>query len=215
MDVRRRALEALGFSSSEVVSQMITDAYHSNDFLWVASALFAMARSADDSWKSSVLESIDHPNDLVRLEAVRAAGELSVAEARNTLVGYLGDPDQDIRLATIWSLSQIGGKNIPELLARQLKKTRDREEIAFIEEALDNLAFNSDLEGSMGLFYIPEVEEDETRSDAENWAEDTDSFDEISEVDDELDDIDPLDLWSIESLIDDEYNIDDDEDSGD
>ncbi len=215
VDVRRRGLEALGYSSSESVSQMIAEAFHSDDYLWVASSLFAMGRSADDQWQTNILASIDHPNDRVRLEAVRAAGELSMVDARSTLINYLDDPDQDIRLASIWSLSQIGGKNVPELLARQLKNSTDNEELTFIEQALDNLAFNSDVEGGMGLFFVPELDGVEAEPEAESWNAGNEPNDEIDEEDDDFDDLDQLDRWSIESLIDEEYNIDDDEDSGD
>jgi HEAT repeat protein len=168
-DVRQRALESLGFSSNPEVSQLITTAYETLDPPRIASALLAMGRSADDQWKEHILTSLDHDNDLVRVEAIRAAGELSLPEARATIAGFLDDFDQEIRMASIWALSQIGGKQVPKLLARQLKSTRDDEEASFIEEALDNLAFNADVEGGIGMFYVPDLDEIENQPEAAGW----------------------------------------------
>ncbi|MCJ7661084.1 MAG: HEAT repeat domain-containing protein, partial [Anaerolineales bacterium] len=58
--VRRRALEALGYSSRDEVTPLIRSAYTSKDTLWLESALYAMGRSADNQWDSSVLKMIDH-----------------------------------------------------------------------------------------------------------------------------------------------------------
>ena len=45
MLVRRRALEALGFSSREEVPALIETAFHHSEYDWVVSAIFAMGRS--------------------------------------------------------------------------------------------------------------------------------------------------------------------------
>jgi HEAT repeat protein len=58
--VRRRALEALGYSSREELPALIEAAYYSDSNEWLASALFAMGRSANRAWNSSVVAKLDH-----------------------------------------------------------------------------------------------------------------------------------------------------------
>ncbi|WP_299024237.1 HEAT repeat domain-containing protein [uncultured Thermanaerothrix sp.] len=151
--VQRRALEALGFSSRQEVPSLILRAYTSDDPAWVASALFAMGRSADPAWGQHVVRMLDHPDFDVQLEAVRAAGELEIEEAREPLLNMLeeGIEDEEVRMAAIWSLSQIGGEGVQQALERLLAETEDDDEATFIEDALDNLSFN---EGVMpfGMF---------------------------------------------------------------
>jgi hypothetical protein len=49
--------------------------------------------------------------------------------------------------AIIWSLSQIGGEDVRTYLENLLDQLEeDEEQIAFLEEALDNLAFTEDLD---------------------------------------------------------------------
>jgi hypothetical protein len=220
VEIRRQALESLGFSSREEVNELILSALDTKDPAWIASALVATGRSADDSWDKIVLANLEHKNDFVRLEAVRAAGELSLVQARNQLIKSLDDTDEDVRLASIWSLSQIGGQGISELLAQQLNLAQDENETGFIEQALDNLAFNSDIEGGFGMFYVPKVEgiteEDLVlwdESDSENdFNEDIDDYD-LDHDDD--DDDDWQDQHDLEDLIDEDLYLDETQDPGD
>jgi len=157
--VQRRALEALGFSSREEVPALILRAFMSNDPAWVASALFAMGRSADPAWGQHVLRMLDHPDGDVQLEAVRAAGELEVEEAREPLLEMLaeGIEDEEVRMAAIWALSQIGGEGVRQALEKMLDESEDDDEVSFIEQALDNLAFNEgNLPFGMFEFEIPD-----------------------------------------------------------
>ena len=47
--------------------------------------------------------------------------------------------DPELRYATIWSLSQIGGEQVRETLEELLEETEDEEEAEWLENALDNL----------------------------------------------------------------------------
>jgi HEAT repeat protein len=213
--VRLRALEALGYSGRDEVASLINEAYASDDAQWIASALLAMGRSADEQWNEHVLQNITHANDLIRLEAVRAAGELDLSTAKKHLINNLSDEQDEIRLASIWSLSQIGGEGIAERLAQQLKRAQGEDEISFIEQALENLAFNLDLEAGFGMFYVP-GESDEGDAVAspgmeiENLVEDEDFEDEDYADEDPYfdDEDDDRDLWAIEDLIDDDDDMD-------
>lgn len=153
--VRRKALEALGFSSRPEVVGLIEHAFTSDDDDWVASALFAMGRSADKRWAGDVLSMLDHENASIRLEAARAAGELELKKASARLIEMLEDADADVRAAAIWSLSQIGGEGVAEVLEDLLEENEDGEEAALLESALDNLAFSEGLE-AFDLFRFDE-----------------------------------------------------------
>jgi HEAT repeat protein len=146
--VRRTALESLGYSSRPEVTTLIESAFHREDPAWQASSLVAMGRSADDRWDEEVIRSLVHVNDRIRKAAVQAAGELSLQSARPILLKMLGEEEDDSVLSSvIWSLSQIGGEDVRTYLENLLDVIEDDDEqIAFLEEALDNLAFTEDLD---------------------------------------------------------------------
>jgi HEAT repeat protein len=161
--VRRKALEALGFSSRQEVSQHIRSAYNSGKLPWVASAVFAMGRSADDRWKKLVMQSLGNPEDEVRVEAIRAVGELEIHDARQNLLVMLVDPDNEdwpIQSTIIWSLSLIGGDNVKEALQALADQVQDDEEEEFIEGALENLTLTEGFK-SFEMFKFDLKEDDE------------------------------------------------------
>ena len=127
-----------------------------------------MGRSADERWTDTVTRSLVSENDNIRRAAVQAAGELSLRSTRPLLLRMLNEEeDSTVLSALIWSLSQIGGEDVRtylETLLDQLEE--DDEQVAFLEEALDNLAFTEDLERFDLLSFDPdeelvELEEDE------------------------------------------------------
>ena len=161
--VRRSALEALGFSSRKEVVSLIENAYASDNMDWVITALFAMGRSANSRWKPQVLKMITDPRPGVRAEAASVIGELEIASARRILLDLLEDPDFDVRMATIWALSQVGGKGVREALENLLETTDDDEEVTQIENALDNLDFTEEMH-DLAILDIPE-DDDESSDD--------------------------------------------------
>ncbi|MBN2118684.1 MAG: HEAT repeat domain-containing protein [Anaerolineales bacterium] len=147
--VRRAALESLGYSGRPEVVTLIESAFHRQDPNWQTSALVAMGRSADERWDDEVTRSLVHVDDRIRKAAVQAAGELSLQSARPILLKMLGEEEDALILsAVIWSLSQIGGEDVRTYLENILDQLEDGDDdqIAFLEEALDNLAFTEDLE---------------------------------------------------------------------
>jgi hypothetical protein len=50
--------------------------------------------------------------------------------------------DDELRMAVVWSLSQIGGEDVRETLENMLEECEDDEEAGVIEEAIDNLLSN-------------------------------------------------------------------------
>jgi len=172
--VRRRALEALGYASHPEVPGFIQHAYETNQEEWLQSALFAMGRSYDQRWRKDVIRMFDHPDAVIRYEAVRAAGELELEEVRDLLFDMLeeGIGDDDIYFAVIWSLSKIGGQGVRQAIETSLEDSEDEEEIQLLEEALENLDFTE----QVNTFDMMTIEEedpdewlDEDEEDNDNW----------------------------------------------
>jgi HEAT repeat protein len=164
--VRRRALEALGYSSRPEVPSLIQSGYDSGDTEWLSSTLFAMGRSADPRWEAPVLQMLHHPDSRVQVEAVRAAGQLELASARMPLLDLLDEEmreelDDDVFIAAIWSVSQIGGETIRETLERLLESTEDDDEADYIDRAIENLSFTEDF----GIFEMFDFDADHDAED--------------------------------------------------
>lgn len=159
--VRRRALEALGFSSRSEVPVLIESSFKRQNPEWKASAVFAMGRSSDKRWAEHVLRMIVSEDHRIRLAAVQASGELELAQARRLLLNLLEEEfDDAVAGAAIWSLSQIGGEDVRLYLQTLLDNVEDDDQAAFLEEALDNLTFTEDM-ASFDLMAIDADEPDE------------------------------------------------------
>jgi HEAT repeat protein len=146
-ELRRRALEALGYSSRFEVPVLIESAFRRQDPYWVASALVAMGRSSDERWEEHVVSMLLHDDSRIRLPAAETAGELSIQAAGPILLKMLEDEeDEAVTTAALWSMSQIGGEEIRIYLQSLLDKAEDDAQIEFLEDALDNLSFTEDQE---------------------------------------------------------------------
>jgi len=107
--VRRRALEALAYSSQEYVQDLILEAYQDDEDGLRMSAVFAMGRSADLRWANTVLEELSSLDSGMCFEAARASGELELADAVPELIGLLQEDDVELRDSAVWALGRIGG----------------------------------------------------------------------------------------------------------
>lgn len=157
--VQRRSLESLGYSSRPEVTVLIESAIKRQDPDWKGSALFAMGRSGDEQWQGHVLQMIPSIYDNMRLAAVGAAGELKLNAALPLLFKLLEEEDDDaVAGAALWALSQIGGEDARIYLENLLDLAEEEEQITFLEEALDNLAFTDD----MGRFDLLALDTDDS-----------------------------------------------------
>jgi HEAT repeat protein len=158
-EIRRRALEAVSYSSREEVKEFILEAYQSDLEEWIASAVFAMGRSLDIEYGEMVYDRLGHTSPKVRLEAVRACGELALEDAVPTIIDLLGDLP-DIREAAIWALSQIGGEDAGPAIQDLMDDQVSDEEADLIQQALERLDFLED--GlDMAMFDLPYQDDDE------------------------------------------------------
>ena len=158
--VRRRALEALGYSRRDEISPLVEAAYYSGDDEWLVSALFAMGRSANEGWGPLVIVMLENDSPEIRCEAARTAGELEISNAVPRLVELLDDYDDEVRSSAIWSLSQTGGEGVKDVLELMWDETEDVEEVESIESALDNLAFTQGLQTFSRLDFPDDKESD-------------------------------------------------------
>lgn len=150
-ELARKAMEALSFSERKEVVALIETAYFSGNREWVASALYSMGRSANKRWQPQVMAELGSADVDIREQAARAAGELNIRESLEPLLDLMEDPDEHVRNAAIWSLSQLGGEGVRDALEYAYGEARDEEEEEFLENALDNLAFTEEVE-LFGLF---------------------------------------------------------------
>ncbi len=144
LEVRRRALEALAFSSRQEVEPLIRAAYAAPDEKLRLSAVFAMGRSAHEQWEPRVLAELESVSPAMRFEASRAAGELELEAAVPALARMGEDGDRQVREAALWSLSQVGGEAARKALQRLLRRAEDDEK-DFIRDALENLDFTDEM----------------------------------------------------------------------
>jgi HEAT repeat protein len=172
-EVRMRALESLGYTSNKEVIPLIEAAYQNGNAEWLAAALFAMGRSANPDWESKVLPLLDDKRPAICSEAAIAAGGLESKAAVRRLLDLLDDSDSQVRLASIWALSEIGGAGVRSALTNMLENTEDEEEVQLLEDALDNLSFT---EGSGG-FELLDVSEGDDEDDEDVLAYEDDELD--------------------------------------
>jgi HEAT repeat protein len=122
IEVRRRAVESVAFINDDAVRQIIDRAYGDEHAEMRISAVSAMARSADPFWAETVQAELYSDLPVMRLEAVRACGEISLSSAIPTLVRMIAnDRDGDVQIMAVWALGQIGGNRARRVLEQLLE----------------------------------------------------------------------------------------------
>jgi hypothetical protein len=176
LEIQRRALEAVSYSSRDEVKVHILSAYENEQDDWIASALFAMGRSYDHEYSELVLDRLQHTSPKVRLEAVRACGELVLDDAVPVIMDLLNDLP-DIRETAIWALSQIGGEEAGPAIHELLEDEVSSEEEELIQQALERLDFLED-GVNLSMFDLP-YGDDELITDDYDYQQDgyDDNFD--------------------------------------
>ena len=140
-EVRDLCLRSLGFSSRPEVPNLIEEAFASVGESRIAATLCAMARSANEAWGENVMAHLHDGSLTIRLEAIRAAGEIGLSEGVPELVELLEDEDEPVRRASMWSLSQIGGMKASEVLNSLAETELNEDEQETLQDAIDNLVF--------------------------------------------------------------------------
>lgn len=164
LEVRRRAVESVGYASDPRVTAILENAHAHPDEAMRASALRGMGRSADPSFAPIIVEELRSTSPLLRVEAARAAGALELKKAVPALIELLEDVDDEVRGCAIDALGEIGGGPACEALEKMMPLAVG-EEWDRIDTALENAEFQESLSD------LPLLDLDET-DDEEDGAED-------------------------------------------
>jgi len=159
LEVRRRALESIGYSCTPETIEALDIAYYEGDEALRLSAIVAMGRSCDRRWQDLILAELESSSPAMRYEAALAAGELMLRPAVPILARLMHDHDLQVRDATIWALGQIGGAQSKRLLMEAFEGA-DEDTRAVLEEALAEHALS---EGRIEfpLYAIEDKDEDD------------------------------------------------------
>ncbi len=126
MEVRARALEAIGASCQPWVSDVIEEAYEGVEVRMKVSALHAMGRSCEPRWLPVLVDELANDDAEIRYEAATALGSLADRTAVGHLAPVLDDPDPEVKEAAIAALGQIGGSEAKTLLRPLLRDSSPR-----------------------------------------------------------------------------------------
>jgi HEAT repeat protein len=141
LDVRRRAVEGLGyFAGSKEAQAEIGRAYAHPELTVRESAVLAMGRSMRPTWVPYIERELKNPSPAMRYEAARAVGELG-EEGRPLLPSLLplvDDEDGEISTTAIWALGQVGGPSAKRVLQR-IARSKDEARSVAANEALEEL----------------------------------------------------------------------------
>ncbi|MBI3968447.1 MAG: HEAT repeat domain-containing protein [Chloroflexi bacterium] len=145
LEVRRRAVESLGFISGDAeILGLLAAAYADPVVRMRASALFAMGRNCDERWLDILLSALNSEENELRFEAARACGELEDERAVPYLVPLLTeDEDLEVKLAVVEALGHIGGDRAERALRRAARDPNDQISAA-ANDSLEDAASGAD-----------------------------------------------------------------------
>jgi HEAT repeat protein len=126
VEVRARALEAVGVRSQPWVTEIIEEAYSSGQARLRVSALHAMGRNCDPRWLSTLLRELKSDDAETRFEAATACGSLGDESAVHDLLPLLKDDDVEVQEATIQALGKIGGQEAKRALENCMTHSEER-----------------------------------------------------------------------------------------
>ena len=136
-----------------------------------------------------VFDQLQHTSPKVRLEAVRSCGELLLEDAVPVILDLLDDLPE-IRGASIWALSQIGGEDAGPAIHQLLDGEVSEDEVELIQQALERLDFLE--EGvNLSMFDMPFSDQEEYILDDYDYTQDDYDQDDFELDNLNLDD----DLW--------------------
>jgi len=145
--IQQEIIKSLSYANLPEIGKEIDARFKDPDPTWQLAAIISMGRSANERWEESILKMLKNPSLPHQIEAVRSAGELELASARQILLEMLNNniQDEDLRYQAIWSLAKIGGDEVRETLEKILEDTDSDDEADIIELALEHLSFSDEL----------------------------------------------------------------------
>lgn len=143
VQVRRRAVEAIGHLGLERVAKVIEEAYASPDRQMRVSSLYAMGRNADPRWLPTLIQELENDDGEMRFEAAHACGEMGDPRAAPYLIPLMDDLDPEVQLIAIDALGKVGGNLARRALRKRLRDPDERLRQA-VEAALEELEASRD-----------------------------------------------------------------------
>lgn len=143
IQVRRRAIEAIGQLGQPRVTTLIEEAYASKDRLMRVSSLYAMGRNADGRWLPILIQELENDDVEMRYEAAHACGEVGDPRAAPYLIPMMDDPDLEVQLAAIDALGKVGGTLARRALRSRLHDPDERIRQA-VQKAMEELEATRD-----------------------------------------------------------------------
>lgn len=188
LDVRRRALEAIGNCSREGVTELILDAYNADELMMRASAVFAMGRTCDGIWQGQIMQELSSEHPEMRYEAARAAGELELRPALPRLAELAYDDDRQIQEVSIWAMGEIGGRAANKVLT-ELATMAESTDDNVLMEAVEEAIAASSLSGTdhLALFDYSEYDDEYMDEELKHLLDD-DEIDDLYDLNDDDDD---------------------------
>jgi HEAT repeat protein len=166
VEVRGRAIEALGVRGKEWVHDLIEEAYGTGDRRFMISAIHAMGRNADLDWLPTIIEEMGSDDGEMRFEAATAAGGLADEEAIPHLAELTGDEDPEVQDAAITALGLIGGARARSVLHSVASESSDDRVLEAVRDALAEADFVEDPLG-FKLYLDESVADDASEDDDE------------------------------------------------
>ena len=166
VEVRGRAIEALGVRAHDWVRDLIEDAYSSGERRLQISAVHAMGRSADGEWLPTIVEEMHNEDAEMRFEAAQAAGELGEEDIIPELASLTQDEDAEVQEAAIAALGHIGGPAARSVLHTVASESGDERVLESVTDALSEADFVEDPLG-VKLYLDRSVAEDRDEDDDE------------------------------------------------
>ncbi|RMG92719.1 MAG: hypothetical protein D6706_16295 [Chloroflexi bacterium] len=146
VSIRRAALEALGAATHPRIATLIEDAYEGDDPDLQLSAIFAMGNTADSRWLPILLDEMLNSSAEIRQEAARAAGAIGHKDAVPHLIDLLADENEDVVLAAIGALAEIGGEEAYNALSSMADDEAYEAFHEVLEEALESMDWLADFD---------------------------------------------------------------------
>ncbi|MGQ9572472.1 MAG: HEAT repeat domain-containing protein [Dehalococcoidia bacterium] len=143
LEVRARAVEAIGACSLPWVRQAIVEAYKSDSHRLKVGSVHAMGRNCDPTWLTILFQELRSDDPEMRYEAALACGSLAEEAAVPHLAPLLEDEDAEVREVAVAALGEIGGSQARSVLLRYVDHpSRTMREA--VQEALSLVDFEED-----------------------------------------------------------------------
>ncbi len=139
-----RALEAIGYASNDEVRRLVRAAHNEGNEDLRVSALVAMSRSGDESYRDLPLKDLHSESAQVRMVAARACAELGMTEAVTDIGKLLKDKERDVQFAAIDALADIATDDARAIL-KHTTRLKDHELAEAAEEALEEAEMMGDI----------------------------------------------------------------------